>query len=263
MLTAAERLHLAGYDAVTIHPKLPELQNWFPHLKFGTEWRFSTNDWIIAQNDNSPRVNALKVTHRDMLSIFYPTFTPSKNGPLSPLDRIFDPEKPMVKNIAAAISSFLNVEPMTENGITPPPHLNHRLNSRRVLLHHTSSLENKNWLKEKYLQVAHGLKRRGYQPVFVPEFSNLDDLATYVYQSGFVIGNDSLIGHLASNLQIPTIIVADKNERMKLWRPGWLEGSVVTLGPWIPPWKFFEKNWQHFISSARVLRVFDDLESGL
>jgi hypothetical protein len=97
----------------------------------------------------------------------------------------------------------------------------------------------------------------------VPEFSNLDDLAMYVYQSGFVIGNDSLVGHLASNLQIPTIIVADKNERMKLWRPGWLEGSVVTLSPWVPRWKFFEKNWQHFISSARVLRAFDDLDRGL
>jgi heptosyltransferase-3 len=137
--------------------------------------------------------------------------------------------------------------------------LNHRLHRRRVLIHHTSSLEDKNWLKEKFQEVALGLKRRGYEPVFVPEFSSLDDLAAYVYQSGYVIGNDSLVGHLASNLQIPTLIVADKEERMKLWRPGWLEGSVVTLAPWIPSWKFFEKNWKYFISSGRVLRTFDEL----
>ncbi len=259
MLIAAERLHSAGYDVMTIHPKLPELQKWFPHLKFGTEWVFSDDDWIIAQNDNSPRVNTLKQTQRDRLSLFYPTFVPSKNGPLSPLDRIFDPEKPMVENIAIAIGSFFDDEPLKENGITPPPHLTHRLHARRVLIHHTSSVEDKNWVKEKFQQVAHGLKRRGFKPVFVPEFASLDDLAAYVYQSGFVIGNDSLLGHLASNLQIPTLIIADKNERMKLWRPGWMEGSVVTLAPWIPSWKFFEKNWKYFISSERVLRSFDDL----
>ena len=66
-------------------------------------------------------------------------------------------------------------------------------------------------------------------------------------------------GHLASNLHIPTVTIADKSERMKLWRPGWLEGSVITLNNSIPSWKFFEKNWQYFISSARVLKAFDAL----
>jgi heptosyltransferase-3 len=259
MLIAAERLHSAGYDVSTIHPKLPELQNWFPHLKFGTEWTFSDDEWIIAENDNSERVNALKKEQRDRLSVFYPTYLASKHGPLSPLDRVFEANKPMADNIAASMASLLETEKSKENGVTPPPHLNHRLHRRRVLIHHTSSLEDKNWLKEKFQEVAQGLKRRGYEPVFVPEFSSLDDLAAYVYQSGYVIGNDSLVGHLASNLQIPTLIVADKEERMKLWRPGWLEGSVVTLAPWIPSWKFFEKNWKYFISSGRVLRTFDEL----
>jgi hypothetical protein len=260
MLTAAERLQSAGHDVVTIHPKLPELQNWFPHLKFDTQWIFSPDEWIIAQNDNTERILALKEKHRDRLSIFYPTYVPEKNGLLNPLDRVFNAEKPMVENIASSIASLLQVEkPSKENGITPPSHLSHRLHRQRVLIHHSSSLEDKNWLEEKFKEVALGLKRRGYEPVFVPEFSSLDDLAAFIYQSGYVIGNDSLVGHLASNLQIPTLIVADKAERMNLWRPGWLEGSVVTLSPWIPNWKFFEKNWKYFISSGRVLSAFDDL----
>jgi len=259
MLIAAERLHSAGYDVTTVHPKLPELQNWFPHLKFGTEWLFSEDEWIVVENDNSPRVNNLKKEQRDRLSIFYPTYRAGKHGPLSPLDCAFDEEKPMAENIAASIASLLKMETSKENGMTPPPHLIYRLHRQRVLIHHTSSLENKNWLKEKFQEVAEGLKRRGFEPVFVQEFPSLDDLAAYVYQSGYVIGNDSLVGHLASNLQIPTLIVADKQERMKLWRPGWQEGSVVTLASWIPSWKFFEKNWKYFISSGRVLRAFDEL----
>ncbi len=259
MLIAAERLHSAGYDVTTIHPKLPELQNWFPHLKLGTEWAFSDDEWIIVENDNSERVNALKKEQRDRVSIFYPTYLASKHGPLSPLDRVFDANKPMAENIATSIASLLEIEKSKENGITAPSHLTHRLHRQRVLIHHTSSLEDKNWLQEKFQEVAQGLKRRGYEIVFVPEFPSLDDLAGYVYQSGYVIGNDSLVGHLASNLQIPTLIIADKEDRMKLWRPGWLEGSVVTLAPWIPSWKFFEKNWKYFISSGRVLRAFDDL----
>jgi len=260
MLIAAERLQAAGHDVVTIHPKLQELQNWFPHLSFDTQWIFSNDEWIIAQNDNTERVNALKEKYRDRLSIFYPTYIPEKNGPLSSFDRVFNPEIPMAVNIAESIASSLDAEaPSKENGINPPPHLSHRLHRKRVLIHHTSSLEDKNWLKEKFQEVAHGLKQRGFEPVFVPEFSSLDDLAAYVYQSGFVIGNDSLVGHLASNLQIPTVIVADLEERMNLWRPGWLEGSVVTLSPWIPNWKFFKKNWKYFISSRRVLAAFDEL----
>ncbi|MBS0648197.1 MAG: hypothetical protein JSS10_03115 [Verrucomicrobia bacterium] len=259
MLIAAERLHQSGYEVVTVHPKLPELQSWFPHLKFASDGSLEEDEWAVVENDNSERVKSLKKDYRDRVSIFYPTYLASKHGPLSPLDRVFDAKKPMAENIAAAIASLLDAEMSKENGITPLPHLIHRLHRQRVLLHHTSSLEEKNWLKDKFQEVAHGLKRRGYEPVFVPEFSSLDDLAAYVYQSGYVIGNDSLVGHLASNLQIPNLIIADKQERMNLWRPGWLEGSVVTLAPWIPAWKFFEKNWKYFISSGRVLRSFDDL----
>jgi heptosyltransferase III len=260
MLIAAERLQSEGYEVVTVHPKLPELQPWFPHLNLKAEWLFSGDEWIIAENDNSERIGWLKKDHRPELSIFYPTYLASKHGEISPLDRVFDPAKPMAENIALATASLLQLEePNKHNGITPLPHLRYRNRRHRVLIHHTSSSSEKNWLKEKFDEVAYGLRRRGYDPVFVQPCDTLSDLAGYIYESGFVIGNDSLIGHLASNLQIPTLIISDKSDRMKLWRPGWLEGSVVTLSPWIPAWKFFDTNWQYFISSYRVLRCFDNL----
>jgi hypothetical protein len=147
-----------------------------------------------------------------------------------------------------------------DNGITPPTNLSHRLYPKRVLIHHTSSAPEKNWLKSKYDVVLRGLKKRGFEPVFVPKFATLSELAAFVYESGFLIGNDSLVGHLASNLSIPTLIVADHDKRMRLWRPGWYPGSIVTVRQWIPQWKFLRKNWQHLISPSHVLSVFDQIK---
>ncbi len=260
MQIAAEQLLHQGYDVTVVHPKLHELQSWFPRHKFVQEYDFSPTSWIIAENDNSPHIQSLKKQYRDRLSIFYPTYLASKHGPLDPLDRAFDPTKPMAENIATAIASLIGAPIVSKsNGITPPSSLIQRLHRNRVLIHHTSSAEEKNWLREKFDEVSRGLDKRGFEPVFVPTFGNLADLAAYVFESGFVIGNDSLVGHLASNLNIPTVIVADKHDRMQLWRPGWLEGAVVTLYPWLCRWRFFQRNWQYFIPSSRVLSSFDAL----
>lgn len=260
MLIASEQLRRQGFTVTTVHPKLYELQDWFPKHRFLDGWKPEKGSWIIAENDNSKKIGALKENFREDLSVFYPTYFPYKHGPLFHLDRAFDPQCTMAKNIAAATASLLGIECTSrENGIEPPSHLTHRLHRNRVLIHHTSSAKEKNWLKEKYDEVAEGLRARVFEPVFIPEFATLSDLAAFVYESGFVVGNDSLVGHLASNLNIPTLIVADKAERMHLWRPGWLEGSVITLSEWTPSWRFFERNWQYFISPERVLKNFDRL----
>jgi len=260
MMIASERLRKEGYEVTTVHPKLLELQRWFPEHRLAKKWTFSDDEWIIVENDNSERVRLLKTAYRSSLSVLYPTYSFRKHGLLSARDRAFNFQKSMAENIAHAICSLLGKEEkLKENGISPPPGLIHRQHRSRVVIHPTSSDRNKNWLMEKYEEVAKGLEKRGYEPFFTPEFENLGDLAAFIYESGFVIGNDSLLGHMASNLNVPTLIIADKAERMNLWRPGWLEGSVITLAGWVPRWNFFEKNWQYFISSARVLKAFDDL----
>lgn len=260
MMIVSERLRREGLEVTTIHPALVELQSWFPGHRFAKDWDFSPDDWVIVENDNSDRIESLKKQFRRNLTIFYPTYSFQKHGLLSPLDRVFDAKKPMAENIAEAISTFYNASEVSkENGLVPPGDYLHRMHRQRVLIHHTSSADEKNWLREKFEEVSRGLDRRGFEPVFVPEFDSLSELAAYVYESGFAIGNDSLIGHLASNMNIPTLIIADKADRMQLWRPAWLHGEVVTLPDWLPRWKFFEKNWQYFISSARVLKAFDQI----
>ena len=263
MMITSEHLRKAGYTVTTVYPKLGELKNWFPGHTFEAREEFSSDEWIVAQNNNLPSIDLLKNKYRSHLSIFYPTYSYNKHGFITPLDRVFDTTKTMADNIAGATQSLVPLFLSKETGITPPAHLSHRLYPKRVLIHHTSSLPEKNWLKSKYDAVFRGLEKRGLQPVFVPEFPTLNELAAFVYESGFVIGNDSLVGHLASNLSIPTLIIADEFERMRLWRPGWLQGSVVTASQKLAKWKFFRKNWQYFISSSHVLNVFDKLKRSL
>jgi len=262
MMIASEAIRKNGVPVTTVHPRLPELREWFPGHSLARSYQFADSDWIVAENDNSEKIRCLKNSYPHRLSVFYPTYHFPKHGILGPADRLFDPRKPMAENIAAAIGSLLEMPGVSkDNGIVPPAGLSHRHHRHRVVIHPSSSSKHKNWLTEKYEEVARGLEKRGFEPVFAPNFPSLGELAAFVYESGFVIGNDSLLGHLASNLHIPSLVVADKSERMELWRPGWLQGRVITLSHWVPKWRFFEKNWQYFISSARVLRAFDDLAS--
>lgn len=98
----------------------------------------------------------------------------------------------------------------------------------------------------------------------LPEFPTVSELAAYLYESHFLIGNESGTGHLASNLGIPTLIVAGCPKQMILWRPGFLLGQVITPPSYIPNFKFLrlrEKKWQTFISPRRILKAFDKMHS--
>jgi predicted DNA-binding transcriptional regulator len=49
---------------------------------------------------------------------------------------------------------------------------------------------------------------------------------------------------------------------MRLWRPGWHPGAVVTPPSWLPNWKGFrirEQKWKLFISVNSVFERFIEL----
>ncbi len=285
MMIVSHQLKRAGYQVTTFHPALPELSDWFPAHEFPTSIHDLTKfDLIVVENDNSLKIKQWIETLRPRLSIFYPTYLPSKHAPLSPHDFAFDPNLSMADNIAQAVASFLDLPfPFKDNGIVPLPGLVHRLKKEQILIHPTSRVAAKNWKAEKFLKLARRLKSKGFQPVFcvgpaelsewekietegfaLAKAPTLSDLASIVYESGYVIGNDSLTGHLGSNLCIPTLIIANDEKRMRLWRPGWQKGQLVLPPPYLPHWKFLrlrEKNWQNFISVNRVLAAFDELVS--
>jgi heptosyltransferase III len=289
MMIASHQLKREGYQVTTFHENLPELSSWFPghHLKSfpsSETWIkiLDSFDLIIVENDNSPKIKCLLKGFRPRLSIFYPTYSATKHAPLVMQDYVFDSDLPMADNIAESIATFLNIpEPSKENGLSPPPTLTHRSQKEQVIIHPMSRVPAKNWKVEGFLDVAAKLKLNGFQPVFcvgpnerqawknieeegfiLGDFRTLSDLAQTVYESGFAIGNDSLIGHLASNLGIPTLIIANDEKRMRLWRPGWHKGHLVLPPSYLPNWRFLrlrEQQWQHFITPRKVLKGFDNL----
>lgn len=293
MMVASHRLYCQNYVVTTFSEPMIQLKHWFENHHFAkrppleeVEAIFSRFDLIVLQNDNSPFAKHLLSLHKEeklkALSVFYPSYEPQKHPALTPLDRIFDDRYPMVDNTARAISSILGLNHISKNnGLTTPSSLIHRRYKHRVLIHPTSRDPHRNWPQKKFLNIAHELKKQGFSPVFIlgpsetgpwislleghfpmPLFPHLSDLASYAFESGYLIGNDSGIGHLCSNLQIPTLILSNRKHYISLWRPGWYRGDVVTPPAWVPNWKgsrLRENHWKTFISPKHVLQKFEEL----
>ena len=189
----------------------------------------------------------------------------------------------MVDNVAKAVASVMQCTQISKNnGLVTPIHLTKMCHPKRILIHPTSTVHKRTWSRQKFLDVAESLTKGGYEVAFcvsppersdwiqfekkgllVPKFPSLADLAAYVYESGFLIGNESGTSHLASNLHIPTLIIASCRKQMALWRPGWFTGKVITPPRYIPNFKrsrLRENKWQTFISVKRVIRVFHQMK---
>ncbi len=282
MMVASERLRKEGYAVTTFNPHLHELSTWFPSHHFATySDSLEGYDLIIAQNDNSERIKNL--IGRDNLSIFYASYEKNKHPVMTSRDRLFDSNLTIVDNIANAIASLLKSEEVSKNnGITPPPHLVFQKYPMRIVIHPTSSIPSRTYCRSKFIAVAKILKKRGFDPLFavspreypewatliqegfsVPKLANLSELANTVYESGYLIGNESGTGHLASNLRLPTLIIGGNKKRLKMWRPGWHPTQVITPPSWVPNWKgsrLRENKWQYFISARHVLSLFSRLQ---
>ena len=168
--------------------------------------------------------------------------------------------------------------PVMDNGITAPANLVHRRHSRRVMIHPEASTEDKRWFSHRFVKLAQRLRKRGYDVQFViaphererwrnlgqfnipaPNFSNLHELASYIYESGWFIANDSGVGHLASNLGIPGISLFRRRRMAERWRPAWGVVGVVLPWQWVPTAYLKERLWRQTLTCNRVLTAFTRL----
>ena len=290
MLIAAHQLHKHGYKVTTFQNHLHVLYPFFPYCQFDSLLPDSnlvpalkSFDLIILQNDNSKSsfqiIDLYRRKELQGLCVFYPSYSPLKHNTLTPRDRIFNPTLPMTANIAKSIAFILNTKTFSrDNGIVIPQNLSKSKYKKRILIHPTSSCLTRTWSKSKFLAVAKGLKQAGFDPVFcvspseraawvnltkkkflVPYFPTLKELVPFVYESSFLIGNESGTGHLASNLGLPTLIIAKCPKQMLLWRPGWHPGRVLTPSPIIPNIKGMRLKgifWKAWVSPKKVLKIF-------
>lgn len=164
------------------------------------------------------------------------------------------------------------------NGFKIHGELEFRKHHHRVIIHPSASIPMRQWAVQRFIALAHQLKKHNYEPVFViaayeqPQFTwiaeqgftmvanpSIEALPQLFYESGWFIGNDSGVGHLASNIGIPTITLATGKGKTLRWRPGWTYGTA--LFPHIPlirgKWK--RSYWKYCISVSRVMRAFTQL----
>ena len=270
------------------------MQKWFPHLVVipyppisEIEAILRRYDWFfVFQNDTSEFIERLiaegkrRVPDQMKVLVAYP----SKRIVNEPYyqDAQIDPTMPMAESLRVFCEDVLHFSKATRsNGFIPPPELRHRSHPKRILIHPTSSRPGKNWTKEKFIELANRLRSNGFEPAWIIgpkdtgdwqiirqhgyemlDFPTLDRLAGFIYESAYLIGNDSGLGHLASFLEIPTLTITRRRALAKLWAPSYAPGVVVTPSSWIPNirgCRLRDRHWQKFISVPKVLRAFDRL----
>jgi hypothetical protein len=292
-LVLSNNLHLNGWKVDTYQNAIGSMQNWFPHLNVLSYPPLSELPRILSQydlffvvhNDTDPFVLQLiqegKRRFPEQMKVIY--LYPSKNIVGEPYynDCLVDPGLPIAENMRLFCERVLHLPKITKsNGFIPLPGLISRKHPKRVAIHPTSARETRNWPKEKFLELAHYLKFKGFEPVFIPGtkagwenigheialFQSLDALARFLYESGFLIGNDSGLGHLASALQIPTLTICRRKTWANMWAPCFHKGIVITPSPWIPNISGFrlrDRHWKKFISVRKAQKAFDRLAESM
>ncbi|MVW80432.1 glycosyltransferase family 9 protein [Bordetella sp. 02P26C-1] len=161
-----------------------------------------------------------------------------------------------------------------DNGLVPLAGLRHRHHVRRVAIHPTSTGSQRCWAPEHFIQLAQQLVAMGYEPMFILapheraewrclealglgicQSESLSDVAAALHESGWFIGNESGVGHLASNVGIPTLTLTGRPTRTRAWRPGWSPSRIV-YPAYIPGGRLRDRLWRTWLRPAQVMRAF-------
>ncbi|GAB4184418.1 MAG: glycosyltransferase family 9 protein [Simkaniaceae bacterium] len=288
MMIAAAKLCNAGYAVDIFHPSKDLLAPLFPrqyHWLSFSQYNPSFYGLTILQNDHGE--NAWKLIEMrkkgilDNLKIFFP----KKSLAFTLEDYLFDPQKSAAENIVAGMRKILHFTTEDKDNHLIRPSGSFRKQLQRIIIHPTSADKSKNWLPLQFFLLAAQLEKKGFSPVFTVSseeapvwrkflqnsfsllsFPDLSKLAAYLYESGFFIGNDSGIGHLASNLGIPTLTICGNRKISKIWRPDWSLSEIVQIPFPLPNFKGInmrirERFWPIFIPVSKVQKKFKILQS--
>ena len=297
LMIAANQLRNSGYKVTILHDNIYSLKKWFPHFNFKklSSKNLNSYDHIFLEQDEVKidKTNELKKLIKTKLTIIYFRYNKSKFPPLSNLDIFLDDDLPIAQSLAKNFKNFLNkyldkkekildeaiLESSTlHTGIVIPKNLTHKKYPKRVIIQPSSTDVNKCWSKHKFICLANKLKNKGFKCVIsvepkerknwlfvhdlgldLPLFCSISDLASYIYESSYLIGNDSLAIHLASLFKIDHIMIAKNKKITKKWQGGWLKTKIISSPSWVVNLKGLrlrEKYFQKFISIKKVLKTF-------
>lgn len=161
--------------------------------------------------------------------------------------------------------------------LRPPDGLKYRHYGQRVIISPESAWpEKKDWPPRAFFRLCRTLKAQGYDPKIVvapssharwtnmpgnvydtPVFHDITELASFVFESRAVIGNDSGNGHLASFLGVPVVTIYRKRNRRFHWRPDWGPGVVVCPRFTLPG--LTGRIWKPFVKEADIVAALKRL----
>lgn len=194
----------------------------------------------------------------------------------------FDKKRTMLSNLLTYAHQAWGTSLAPLPAFTAPAALQQRREVGRVILHPTSGADRRNWPGEKFVKLGKRLQKDGYKPVItvtskeaadwqwvtqhglpLEVFSTLDATAAFYYESGYFVGNDSGGGHLASLLNVPTLTLCARASYLRLWRPGWAPGVVVTPLIPLPGAGLKQKYWKSLLTVGHAARAFHKLSAGI
>lgn len=165
------------------------------------------------------------------------------------------------------------------NGMVAPAGARKRIASQRVVIHPTSTGALRCWEPRHFRTLARYLIASGFEPAFIvspeerpdwvwvealgaalPPLPSLSEVAAYIHESGWFIGNESGIGHLASSVGLPVLTLTGRVTRTKAWRPAWGPSRIVA--PWyIPGGRLRDRYWRTLLSPRHVMWAFARLRA--
>ena len=261
MLICARHLRALGFATTVFSHFGAELQAWFPEDRFAPrDSSLSSFDSILLQHDNSPVARNIFSLAAPIYAI-YGSHSADKHGPIRPgLDYVCSRDVCMAQNMHRACQFFFPSSLSSiENGLAVPKNLVFGRYSKRVAIHTGSASSAKNWRMESFLRLQERLAALGYDAAILPIFPSLSELAAFLYESAYFIGNDSGPGHLASNLGLPTVTIGPCRRHLTLWRPGWAPNRIAAPPPLISSLKLTRTKWSYFITVSQVIKEFTEL----
>lgn len=264
-------------ETVLFHPLYKHFIQLFPSLTLADPISYKPEDFTLTfvQNDHSATAYALDELRKKFSNILFIFPKPSplqKEG-----DFFFDQEKTFITNLLD-ISENLFGQRICYNGIEISKKLKKYKNE--VLIHPFSKNPKKNLPDKKLLAIYNFLQKKGFEPKIIMSekekesfcFSHLNvvttpsihELAHRVSQCEYFIGCDSGPGHLASNLQIPTLSIMASPTIAKVWSPSYFLNLTVTppfLLPRtkLPKGRMIDLFWHRLIPLSKIKKAFDTL----
>lgn len=271
------------------HPDYESLQPLFPHLHLFPRPPLEALPSILqgakkvfVQNDHSAFAYRLHLLRQSYPGI---TFIHPKASPLTlSSDIVFSTKHAFATNLIEKAAPFFPGQSFSydwlREGFNPKIF---RSEKKRVAIHPTSRDPARNWPMEKYVALKNRLQAQGFSPYFIvseqeheawrplglsphelPLFSSLNEVAKALHRSGYFIGNDSGLGHIASMVGLPTLTLSNYKKRALMWRPDFATNLIITPLVRLPNWKGIgwrlrEKGWHYFVSLPRVEKAFNKL----